>query len=455
MADPVKKLNIENIPDFEKYSPNDLESYWMPFTNNQEFKKNPRMFISADGMYYKNVEGRLILDGIAGLWAVNAGHCRSSIVEAVQKQVATMDYATAFMFGHPKAFLLSNKLASLMPGDLSNVFFGNSGSEAVDTALKIALAYQRARGEGQRTRLIGRSRGYHGAGFGGTSVGGMVANRKQFGTLLAGVDHIPDTHIPELNAFSKGQPKHGVERADALNDIIALHDASTIAAVIVEPVAGSTGVLPPPLGYLERLREICDKNGILLIFDEVISGFGRLGSSFASERFNVIPDLMTMAKAITNATVPMGAVGVRKYIYDKLMETADNNIELFHGYTYSGHPLACAAALATLDLYEKEDLFQRSANMEAYFADAAHSYLSSLPAVIDIRTIGLVAGIELDPNISSNPKIAQEVFLNCYEKNVLVRYSGNSIVLSPPLIISKEQIDEIFDTLKTCIRAIK
>ena len=434
--------------------PNDLSSYWMPFTTNRRFKKNPRFLVSAKDMYYKTADNKSILDGVAGLWCVNAGHCRPRIVKAVQEQVAVMDYATAFNMGHPKAFTLASRLTAILPKDIDNVFYTNSGSEAVDTALKIALAYHNANGDSRRTRLIGRSRGYHGVGFGGMSVGGMVANRKQFSNHLPGVDHMQDTHIPELNAFSKGQPKYGVERAHSLIDLIHLHDASTIAAVIIEPVACSTGVLVPPIGYLEEIRDICTKNGILLIFDDVICGFGRLGAPFSADKFNVIPDIMTLAKGITNATVPMGAVATHKNIYDGLMHGPENVVELFHGYTYSGHSLACAAALATLEEYEAEKLFDRAGSIEKVFEEHAHK-LKDLDNVIDIRTIGLVAGIELKTREDGVGKRVYDVFDNCFENNLLTRFTGETIAISPPLIVSEDQIKTIFETIRSAILEVK
>ena len=425
---------------------NDLEAFWMPFTANRQFTANPRLFVAAKDMHYTTHDGRQVLDATAGLWCVNAGHCRPKIVEAVQRQVAEMDYAPAFQMGHPKAFELAARLAAMLPGDLDHVFFANSGSEAVDTALKIALAYHRQRGEGSRTRLIGRERGYHGVGFGGITVGGISPNRKFFGPLLAGADHLPHTHDLAHNAFSRGEPEWGAHIADELERIVALHDASTIAAVIVEPVAGSTGVLVPPKGYLQRLRQICDKHGILLIFDEVITGFGRLGSSFATEHFGVQPDLITVAKGISNGTVPMGAVFVRKGIYETFMNAPENTIELFHGYTYSAHPIACAAALATLDTYREEGLFQRAAELAPYWQEAMHS-LKEAPNVIDIRNIGLVAGIELEPRPGKPTARAYEAFTKCYEKGLLIRTTGDIVALSPPLIVQKSQIDQIVDVL--------
>ena len=433
--------------------PNDLESFWMPFTSNRQFKAAPRLLVAAKDMHYTAADGHQVLDGAAGLWCCNAGHGRQKIVEAVQQQVAQLDFAPTFQMGHPKAFEAASRLASLLPGDMDRVFYTNSGSEAVDTALKIALAYHRARGEGTRTRLIGRERGYHGVGFGGISVGGIVTNRKWFGGLLTGVDHMPHTHDLERNAYSRGQPAWGADLADELERIVTLHDASNIAAVIVEPVAGSTGVLVPPKGYLKRLREICTKHGILLIFDEVISGFGRLGSSFAAEHFDVLPDLMTMAKGITNGVIPMGAVGVREPVYQAFMQGPENAMELFHGYTYSGHPIAAAASIATLDIYREEGLFERSAALAPYFADAAHS-LKGLPNVIDIRNIGLVAGIELASRPGKPGARAYDAFVKCFEQGLLIRVTGDIIALSPPLIIEKHHVDEMFGILAKVLREL-
>jgi beta-alanine--pyruvate transaminase len=423
----------------------DLAAYWMPFTANRQFKKAPRLFAKASGMHYWTADGRQVLDGVAGLWCVNAGHARTKIVNAIAEQAAELDYAPPFQMGHPKAFALAEELVKITPAGLNKVFFTNSGSESVDTALKMALAYHRVRGEGSRTRLIGRERGYHGVNFGGISVGGMVANRKMFGTLLSGVDHIRHTHDPR-NAFSVGQPPHGAELADDLERLVALHDASTIAAVIVEPVAGSTGVLIPPQGYLQRLREICDKHGILLIFDEVITGFGRTGSPFAAQTFGVTPDIITAAKGLTNGCVPMGAVFVKQEIHDAFMNGPEHLIEFFHGYTYSAHPLACAAGLATLETYADEGLLTRAASLQGYFADALHG-LKGLPNVIDVRNVGLVGGVELAPLPGEPAKRAFNVFLDCYDKGVLIRTTGDTIALSPPLIIEKSQIDQIVDTI--------
>jgi beta-alanine--pyruvate transaminase len=431
----------------------DLEAFWMPFTANRQFKAKPRIMVSAKDMHFTTEDGRQVLDGTAGLWCVNAGHCRSGIVEAIHKQAATLDYAPAFQMGHPGAFKLAERLADMAPADLDHVFFTNSGSEAVDSALKIAIAYHRACGQGTRQRLIGRERGYHGVGFGGISVGGIGPNRKFFGSLLNGVDHLPHTHSLEHNAFSRQQPEWGAHLADELERIVALHDATNIAAVIVEPVAGSTGVLVPPKGYLERLRAMCDKYGILLIFDEVITGFGRLGTNFAADYFGVIPDMITVAKGITNGTVPMGAVFVRKGIYDAFMNAPENSIELFHGYTYSGHPVACAAALATLDIYEQEGLFQHAEEISDYWEEAVHS-LKGLPHVIDVRNLGLVAGIELEPIPGKPTARAFECFLQCYEQGLLTRTTGDIIALSPPLIIQKHHIDQMFELLADVLRKL-
>jgi beta-alanine--pyruvate transaminase len=431
---------------------NSLDAFWMPFTANRQFKADPRLLVAASDMHYTAHDGRQILDGTAGLWCVNAGHCRPRITQAIQRQAETMDFAPAFQMAHPLAFQAAQRVAGLLPDGLDHVFFTNSGSEAVDTALKIALAYHRMRGEGQRTRLIGRERGYHGVGFGGISVGGITNNRKHFGTMLAGVDHLPHTHDLARNAFSRGQPLHGAEHADALERIVALHDPSTIAAVIVEPLAGSTGVLVPPIGYLNTLRTICTKYGILLIFDEVISGFGRLGAPFAVDRFGVIPDMLTLAKGITNATVPMGAVVASTAIHDAFMHGPETGIELFHGYTYSAHVLACAAAIATLDTYAEESLFERAGGLAPYFEQRVHS-LRGRANVIDIRNLGLVAGIELAPRPGAPGARAYDVFTACYRAGVLVRVTGDIVALSPPLIVEETQIDEIVQVLGDVIDA--
>lgn len=430
----------------------DLEALWMPFTANRQFKSNPRLLARAEGMHYWTPDGRKILDGVAGLWCANAGHGRKEITEAVSQQIATMDYAPPFQMGHPPAFELANRLVKLTPGDLDHVFFTNSGSESVDTALKIAIAYQRLRGEGARQRLIGREKGYHGVGFGGISVGGMVNNRKFFGSMLPGVDHLRHTLDLEHNAFSRGVPEWGAHLADDLERLVALHDASTIAAVIVEPVAGSAGVVLPPKGYLQRLRSICDKHGILLIFDEVITGFGRLGAPFGAQYFDVLPDIITTAKGLTNGAIPMGAVFVRNHVYDAFMKGPENAIELFHGYTYSAHPVACAAALATQDIYQREGLLTRGAELAKRWEDAVHS-IRGLPHVIDVRNLGLVAGIEMEPRAGAPGARAYEVFLKAFEKGILIRYTGDIVALSPPLIIEPAQIDQLVTTLKDVIRS--
>ena len=431
-----------------------LEELWMPFTANRAFKRAPRLLASASGMYYTSVDGRRVLDGTAGLWCVNAGHCREPIVRAVQEAAATLDFAPGFQMGHPYSFALAERVAQMLPGDLDHVFFANSGSEAVDSALKIALAYFQSKGEPNRVRFVGRMRGYHGVGFGGISVGGIEPNKRAYAAqLLPQVDHIAHTHDIARNAFSRGQPAHGAELADDLERIVRERGAETIAAVIVEPMAGSTGVLVPPKGYLKRLREICDRHGILLIFDEVITGFGRLGTPFAADYFDVLPDLMTVAKGLTNAAVPMGAVFVRHGIYDTVVNSAPAGIELFHGYTYSGHPLAAAAGLATLELYETEGLFERAASLAPYWENALHS-LHDHPNVIDIRNLGLVGGIELEPRTGAPGTRAFDVFVDCYNRGVLTRVTGDILALSPPLIIEKAQIDELVDTLSAAIKSV-
>lgn len=436
-----------------KVTPNDLSAFWMPFTANRQFKQAPRMFVSAKDMHYTTSDGRKVLDGTAGLWCVNAGHCRPKITEAIQHQAAELDYAPAFQMGHPIVFELANRLVDLAPKGMDHVFFTNSGSESVETALKMAIAYHRVKGEGARTRLIGRERGYHGVNFGGISVGGIVSNRKMFGTLLGGVDHMPHTHLPEKNAFSKGVPEYGAELANELERIVTLHDASTIAAVIVEPVAGSTGVILPPKGYLQKLREICTKHGILLIFDEVITGFGRLGAPFAADYFGVTPDIMTTAKGVSNGVIPMGAVFVKKEIHDAFMTGPEHMIEFFHGYTYSGNPIACAAALGTLDTYKEEGLLTRGEELAPYWEDALHS-LKGEPHVIDIRNIGLIGAIELAPIAGSPTKRAFSAFVKAFERGALIRTTGDIIALSPPLIITKGQINELIDHVREVLRAI-
>ena len=430
-----------------------LDAFWMPFTANRDYKQNPRLLSKAKDMHYWTPEGRQILDGTAGLWCVNAGHARRRIVEAIAKQAAEMDYAPPFQMCHPLAFQLADRLLKYLPAGLNRVFFTNSGSESVDSALKIALAYHRVRGEAQRTRLIGRERGYHGVNFAGTAVGGMGPNRKMFGSSVSGVDHLRHTHDLARNAFSKGQPEHGFELADDLERLVTLHDASTIAAVIVEPMAGSTGVLLPPKGYLQRLRDICDKHGILLIFDEVITGFGRLGSPFAAQHYGVTPDMITAAKGITNGTIPMGTVFVKQSIHDAFMQGGPG-IELPHGYTYSGHPMACAAALATLDTYDEEGLLTRASDMHAKMESAMHS-LKGLPNVVDIRNTGLVGAIEFAPRPGAAPgRRAFEVFLGCWDEGVLVRAAGDNIAISPPLIVNDSQIDQIATTLAKVIQRV-
>jgi beta-alanine--pyruvate transaminase len=426
-------------------------AFFMPFSMNRHFKKAPRLMARAEGIHYTTTDGRKLIDGISGLWCVNAGHCREKIVQAVQRQVAELDFAPTFQMGHPLAFEFADKLASLAPGDLKRIFFTNSGSESVDTALKFALAYHRARGEGHRVRLIGRERGYHGVNFGGTAVGGVVGNRKIFGALVAGVDHIRHTHDPEKNAFSRGQPKHGAELADDLERLCALHDPSTIAAVIVEPVACSGGVLVPPVGYLERLRAICDKHGILLIFDEVITAWGRLGKPFGAQHFGVLPDLITTAKGITNGTVPMGAVFMREGIYQAFMTGPEKSIEMPHGYTYSSHPLACAAGLATMQVYEEEGLLTRAAELSAYWEEQAHA-LKGLPHVVDIRNIGLIAAIELAPRPNAPGARALDAHLKAFERGAYIRVAGDIIALAPPLIIGKSDIDRLFEIVREVLK---
>jgi beta-alanine--pyruvate transaminase len=442
-----------NTVDFDA-SPNNLEPFWMPFTANRQFKKAPRLLVSAKDMHYQSHDGRTILDGTAGLWCVNAGHARKEIAEAVGAQLTKLDYAPAFQMGHPTAFQLSNKLTQMLP-EFDHVFFANSGSEAVDSALKIALAYQRAIGQGARTRLIGRERGYHGVGFGGISVGGIVSNRKVFGPMLAGVDHLPHTHDLKRNAFVRGLPEHGAELADQLERIVALHDASTIAAVIVEPVAGSTGVLIPPKGYLQRLREITRKHGILLIFDEVITGFGRLGTPFAADYFGVTPDIITCAKGLTNGVIPMGAVLVTSEIHDAFMQGPEHMIEFMHGYTYSGNPIASAAGLATLETYKEEGLLTRgSGELGKYWEDALHS-LSDHPHVIDVRNIGLVGAIELSPIAGQPTKRAFSAFVKAFEAGILIRTTGDIIALSPPLIVERGDIDQLVGTLGDILKTLE
>jgi beta-alanine--pyruvate transaminase len=432
----------------------DLEPLWMPFTANRQFKRDPRLLVSAQGMYYTAHDGRRILDGIAGLWCCNAGHCHPKIVAAVREQAGTLDYATAFNLGHPAQFELAGRVAALAPGSLDHVFFVNSGSEAVDTALKIALGYHRVRGEGQRTRFIGREKGYHGVGFGGISVGGIVANRRMFaGCMLPGVDHLPHTQNLGHSAFSRGQPAWGAQLADELERIVALHDPSTIAAVIVEPVAGSAGVLPPPRGYLERLRAIASRHGILLIFDEVITGFGRTGENFGAQTFGVQPDILTVAKGLTSGAVPMGAVIVDRRIYEAFMTGPEQAVEFFHGYTYSGHPLATAAGLAALEVYREENLFARARAMAPAFETALHS-LKGCRNVIDIRNCGLMGAIEFASREGRVGERAMDVFRRCYDAGVLVRTTGDTVALSPALIVTEADIARIVDTLRASIQAV-
>jgi beta-alanine--pyruvate transaminase len=434
--------------------PNSLDAFWMPFTPNRAFKADPRMIVRAEGMHYFTPDGRSILDGTAGLWCVAAGHARPRIVEAIKRAAGELDYSTTFNLGHPVAFEFANRLAAILPDGLDRLAFTNSGSESADTALKIALAYQKARGKPGKFRLIGRERGYHGVNFGGLSVGGIGRNRVTFGPMVGGVDHLPHTLDISRNAFSRGMPEHGVEYADALERLVLLHDASSIAAVIVEPVAGSTGVIIPPKGYLARLRELCTKHDILLIFDEVITGFGRLGASFASHFFDVRPDIITMAKAITNASVPMGAVAASREIYDTILGNSETPIELFHGYTTSGHPLACAAGIATLDTFREDGLFERAAALAPYWEDALHS-LRNARHVIDIRNLGLIGGIELEPRRGAPTQRALEVYRTCFDAGVLIRVTGDIIALSPPLIIEKSQIDQIVETVRGALQRIE
>ncbi len=434
--------------------PNDLQAFWMPFTANRSFKARPRMVARAKDLYYYTPEGKQVLDGTAGLWCSSAGHSREPIVEAIQKQAAELDFAPSFQFGHPKAFELASRIAALAPNDLDHVFFCNSGSEAADTALKMAIAYWHARGKASKTRLIGRERGYHGVGFGGITVGGIVANRKVFGTLLAGADHLPHTYNREKQAFSKGEPEWGAHLADELERIVALHDASTIAAVMVEPMAGSTGVLPAPQGYLKRLREICDKHDILLIFDEVITGFGRLGAPFAAERYGVTPDLMTFAKGVTNAAAPMGGVVARKHVYDAFMNGPEHMVELFHGYTYSAHPLACAAGLATLDLYRDEGLFDRAKTLEPIWADAIFSKLKGKAGVLDIRQVGLTAAIDIESWKDTPGKRAFVAMdKSFHDEGMMIRTAGDCLVVTPPFIVTENDIGMIADKLSNVIDA--
>ena len=441
------------VPDWEP-TPNNLESFWMGFTPNRSFKRRPRLITRAKDMHYFSVDGRPVLDATAGLWCSNAGHCRSKIVEAIQAQAAELDFAPTFQFGHPKVFELASRLTMMAPGDINYAFFSNSGSEAADSALKIALAYHNVKGQGSRTRLIGRERGYHGVNFGGISVGGISPNRKFFGAHLAGVDHLPHTYNRAEQAYSRGEPEWGGHLADELERLVALHDASTIACVIVEPMAGSTGVLPPPKGYLQKLREICDKHGILLIFDEVITAFGRLGHGFAAERYGVVPDMITFAKGVTSGAVPMGGVLVRDHVYEAFMNGPDHVIELFHGYTYTGHPIAAAAGLASLELYQEEGLYERIASLEDAWADAIHS-LKGEPNVADIRTVGLVGALDLEPIEGTPGKRGYDAMeTGFHDHDIMIRITADTIALSPPLIVSEDQIGEITDKVRKILHAI-
>lgn len=431
----------------------DLQPYWMPFTANRLFKSSPRMFVGADGMHYTTDDGRRILDAMAGLWCVNAGHNPPRVVRAIQAQAARMDFVSSFQMSHPLAFQLAERIAGLAPEGLDRVFFTNSGSEAVDTALKIARAYHKVRGDASRVKLIGRAKGYHGMGFGGLSVAGIPRHRRDFGPLLGDVDHLPHTHDLAHNAFSRGQPAWGAHLADELEAIVQIHDASTIAAVIVEPVTGSGGVLPPPVGYLERLRALCSRYGILLIFDEVITGFGRLGAPFGSTALGVTPDLITCAKGMTNGAVPMGGVIASSAVYDAFMAGPDAAVELMHGYTYSGHPLACAAGLATIETYEQEGLFARGPEIAAAWEEAVHQ-LKGSRHVRDIRNIGLLAAVELTPRKGAPGARAGEAVEHCFEAGVLVRVAGDNLVLSPPLIITPAQMTHVVETIHAALQRV-
>ncbi len=444
MADNTAKQLAPELPD--------LNAYWMPFTGNRYFKSHPRLITEAKGMYCYTHDGRKLIDAVAGLWCCNAGHGHPRIVEAIKAQAEKLDYAMAFQIGHPTVFELANELTDMAPDGIDYAFFVNSGSEAVDTALKMALAWHRLNGEGHRTRFIGRERGYHGVGFGGISVGGMSPNRKMFGAMLPGVDHLPHTHDLAHNAFSRGLPKWGAHLAEDLERIVALHDPSTIAAVIVEPIAGSAGVLLPPEGYLKRLRDICDRHGILLIFDEVITAFGRTGAAFGATRFGVTPDLMTVAKGLTSGAVPMGAVLASGKIYDRFMTGPDGAIEFFHGYTYSGHPLAAAAGRAALGVYRDEGLFERALELEPVLADALHS-LKGEPNVIDVRNYGLLGAVELQPIEGQPTARALGIFRDCYDNGVIIRTTGDTLAFSPPLIIEERHIETVVETVRRSLRA--
>jgi len=430
-----------------------LDAFWMPFTPNRVFKQAPRLFVRAQGMHYFTPEGGRILDTLAGLWCVNVGHGDPRIVRAIQAQAAELDFVSSFNMSHPLAFEVAARLASFAPAGLSRVFFSNSGSEAVDTALKIARAYHRARGEGGRIRFIGRAKAYHGVGWGGLSVGGLARHKRAFTPLLGDVDHLCLPYDPQQSAFTRGQPQYGEHFADELESLLTtVHDPATVAAVIVEPVTGSGGVYPPPKGYLERLRRICDRHGILLIFDEVITGFGRLGASFAARALDVTPDMICCAKGLTSGAVPMGATIAREAIYEAIAAQPASQIELFHGYTYSAHPLACAAALAAMDIYEHDDLFGRVRKLAPVWADSAHS-LQGKRHVRDVRSIGLLAGVDLQPREDAAGARGAEVGQRCFDAGMLVRNSGDTLLLSPPLIISEEQIAHVFETLGRVLAA--
>jgi beta-alanine--pyruvate transaminase len=443
------------MPELDAYEtpPNNLEAYWMPMTPNRRFKAAPAFFSAASGMHYTTPDGRKLLDAIAGLWCVNVGHCHPKIVEAIRRQAGKLDYSSSFGIGHPMVFHYTNRLMEIAPEGFDHVFLAGSGSEAVDTALKMALAYHRARGEGHRQRLIGRQRSYHGMGFGGLSVSGIGWQRAQFGVMLPGTSHLPHTYDLARNAFSRGQPRHGVDYAEALENLLAALDASTVAAVIVEPVAGAGGVLPPPVGYLQRLREICDRHGILLIFDEVVTGFGRLGAPFAAQALGVTPDLITCAKGMTNGAVPMGGVLVRRHVHEALSQGPDTAVELAHGYTYSGHPLACAAALASLDVYSDERIFERAARLAPTWEDALHSLREVSPRIRDIRNLGLLGAVDIASETDAFGQRARAVATSCFERGVFVRALGETLILSPPLIIEESQIGQIVDTIADAVRA--
>jgi beta-alanine--pyruvate transaminase len=434
--------------------PNDLEAYWMPMTANRRFKKAPAFVSAASGMHFEMPDGRRLLDAIAGLWCVNAGHCHPRIVEAIREQAGKLDYSSSFGIGHPMVFHYANKLAEIAPADFNHVFLAGSGSEAVDTALKIALAYHGARGQGHRQRLVGRQRGYHGMGFGGLSVSGIGWQRAQFGVMLPGTTHLPHTHDLTRNAFSRGQPQHGIDYADALENLLTAQDPSTVAAVIVEPVAGAGGVLPPPVGYLQRLREICDKHGILLIFDEVVTGFGRLGAPFAAQALGVRPDLITCAKGMTNGAVPMGGVLVRQHVHEATAQGPEAVVELAHGYTYSGHPLACAAALAALDVYAAEGVFERTARMAPLWEEALHGIRGASPHIKDIRNLGLLGAVDIASDAEAFGLRARTVAERCFENGVFVRALGETLILSPPLIINEAQIGQITEAIAKAAHAM-